>query len=116
MSKRDPKLTPGVVDNNLNAKVLCAGLFPSKLRRTATSTEKRSVYVAYGIPPIKRILYRLDDIVPLELGGVNTVGNLWPQSILDSFAKDKHENRIKKLVCSGQMTLLEAQKYFLDNW
>lgn len=116
MSGRDPKLTPGVIDPNLGTKVLCAGLYPSKHRRTATSAEKKSVYAAYGISKLKRILYRLDDIVPLELGGVNTVGNLWPQPILESFAKDRKENELRKLVCNGKMTLLEAQNYFLENW
>lgn len=115
-SKRDPKLTPGIIDPNLNSKVLCAGLYPSKFRRTATSAEKKAVYAAYGIPRLKRILYRLDDIVPLELGGVNAIGNLWPQPILESFAKDKKENELKKLVCNGKMTLAEAQNYFLENW
>lgn len=111
---RDPKLTPGAIDESLNVTVLCTT--STRSRRTATSAEKRAVYKAYGIPFYKRVLYRLDDLVPLELGGINTPANLWPQPYKESKAKDADENRYRKLVCTGQIDLKEAQQYFLKHW
>ena len=111
---RDPKLTPGVIDKTLTAAYLCS--HKTKLRRKATAKEKRSVYESYGIPKIKRVLYRLDDLIPLSLGGVNTIGNLWPQPLTQSLQKDRMENKLRKEVCAGNMSLQEAQQYFRDNY
>lgn len=111
---RNPALTPGVIDKTLTASYLCSS--KTSLRRRASTAEKRSVYESYNIPKLKRILYRLDDVVPLSLGGVNTIGNLWPQPLIESLQKDRMENKLRKQVCAGLLPLAEAQQYFLSNY
>jgi len=59
-------------------------------------------------------------LVPLELGGSNSVKNLWPQSYLTSpwnaRVKDRLEARLHALVCSGKLDLKTAQRAIASNW
>jgi hypothetical protein len=64
--------------------------------------------------------YEEDHLIPLEIGGNPTsVKNLWPEPYSINFGaheKDKLENFVHHLVCSGQMSLAFAQKLFSTNW
>jgi hypothetical protein len=55
-----------------------------------------------------------------ELGGSNSISNLWPQprggSQLGYPAKDRLENRLHHLVCSGAMALTTAQHAIATSW
>ena len=58
-------------------------------------------------------------LIPLELGGANSIQNLWPQFYLPkpgARQKDVVENRLHKSVCSGAMSLAEAQRRIATNW
>jgi hypothetical protein len=66
-----------------------------------------------------------DHLVPLEIGGaVNDPRNLWPEPNYqgvspDSYVlnpKDKLEDRLHDLVCSGEMPLGEAQRGIARDW
>ncbi len=58
--------------------------------------------------------------MPLELGGSNSIRNLWPEA--DSVAadgaasKDRLENQLHALVCTGQLSLPTAQQAVASNW
>jgi hypothetical protein len=55
--------------------------------------------------------YELDHIVPLELGGCPTCPtNLQLQPWPEAIRKDRDENRLHRAVCSGHMSLPEAQR------
>jgi hypothetical protein len=61
----------------------------------------------------------VDHLIPLELGGSNDIKNLWPQpdELRPGDAeKDQLENELHHLVCSGKMSLGEAQKCIASNW
>jgi hypothetical protein len=67
--------------------------------------------------------YEEDHVIPLEIGGNPTdPRNLWPEpydpSIPDGGAryKDQVENYLRKQVCSGNLTLAEAQKEIATDW
>ena len=64
--------------------------------------------------------YEEDHIVPLEVGGhPSDPRNLFPEprNIRNgAFVKDQLENRMHRLVCTGQLTLRKAQAVFLTNW
>lgn len=47
--------------------------------REVTTSRKNKVYDLYKIPKENRSEYTIDHLVPLFLGGSNTVENLWPQ-------------------------------------
>ena len=67
--------------------------------------------------------YEEDHLISLELGGSPTsTDNLWPEpyvaSIPDGGArnKDKVENYLHDQVCSGKITLQEAQHEIVSDW
>ena len=61
-------------------------------------------------------------LIPLELGGSPTSPlNLWPEPHRvvggwGSYRKDRLENRLNHLVCSGRLTLRAAQRAIAANW
>jgi hypothetical protein len=60
----------------------------------------------------------VDHLVSMEIGGNNAI-NLWPEPLLDAYgarAKDKVENQLHSLVCSGYYTLRDAQHFEAVNW
>src|SRR6516165_5877525 len=60
----------------------------TKQRRTL----KRQAYAEYGITQYKTGDYEVDRLIPLSLGGSNSIRNLWPQSTKtspwNSYVKD----------------------------
>jgi hypothetical protein len=63
--------------------------------------------------------YVLDHLIPLELGGDNTIENLWAEAASPKSGfheKDLVENYLHIQVCSGAMTLDEAQKIIATDW
>jgi hypothetical protein len=59
-------------------------------------------------------------LISLELGGSNSIKNLWPQSYRtkpwNARVKDRLENRLHELVCSGQLDLATAQRDIATDW
>jgi hypothetical protein len=58
--------------------------------------------------------YVVDHIVSLELGGTNDLSNLQVQTVEDGRSKDQVENLLHDRLCSGQITLQEAQREIRD--
>jgi hypothetical protein len=55
--------------------------------------------------------YQEDHLISLELGGAPTdPRNLWPEPYPRAAAVDKIENELNAKVCSGEMSLLDAQR------
>ena len=91
--------------------------------------EKRSVYERYNIPRPRNNrganqLCEIDHLVPLELGGADTIANLWPECSSGyagwegaSFReKDRFENYLHRQVCSGALSLADAQVEMATDW
>ena len=95
---------------------------PGYSAASATSARGRrpAIYTEYGIPPAHYgSRYEVDHIVSLELGGSNVAANLYPEAarVGPGFhVKDRLENRLHSLVCSGQMSLRHAQRGIAANW
>lgn len=115
----DPDCTPGAVEP-IDLKTLCSQRTTE--RREVTEATKRRVFAEYGIPypsPNKRKDWEIDHLVSLELAGSNDISNLWPEAAEPEPGfrqKDLVENRLHKLVCSGQMTLAKAQSIISTDW
>ena len=65
------------------------------------------------------VLYEIDHLISLEIGGADTVKNLWPQPYYQhpgAHEKDILENWLHKQVCSGKMDLTEAQAKIRTDW
>jgi hypothetical protein len=60
--------------------------------------------------------YKLNYLIPISLGGANTVKNMWPIPINEWFEKNKIENDIFYNVCNGKLSLKEAQILLAKDW
>jgi hypothetical protein len=55
--------------------------------------------------------YQEDHLISLELGGHPTdPRNLWPQPYPRAWEVDRSENELNDAVCSGDLSLAEAQR------
>lgn len=61
----------------------------------------------------------MDHLVSLELGGSNTIANLWPEAATPTpgfHEKDRVENYLHEQVCAEQVTLRRAEHEIATNW
>src|SRR5215831_5560952 len=109
-------LTPGVVNlavtqTTLRATV-CRHGWTKTVRPPTTYTNdlKRRQLSARGLrgPPSA---YQEDHLISLELGGHPTdPRNLWPEPYPRAAEVDRIENELNAKLCSGQLTLAQAQR------
>jgi hypothetical protein len=116
----DTRCSPGAISSNLTKQVICDPGFRTGPIRNVPESEKHAVEVAYGLAPkgYGRAL-EIDHIVSLELGGSNDIANLFPEKAAANpgyHVKDKLENKLHDLVCSGAITLRAAQRQIASNW
>ena len=114
----DPKLTPGDTFE-VRVQDLCVRGYTKKVRNVPAAM-KREVYRKCGITSHGSGDYEVDHLIPLELGGSNSIKNLWPESHRTSpwnaQVKDRLEGKLHELVCSGQLDLKTAQQAIASNW
>ncbi|HEY3284978.1 MAG TPA: hypothetical protein VGN26_22120, partial [Armatimonadota bacterium] len=114
----DPKLTPGDV-LPVTAADICVPGYSGKVRNVPESV-KQKAYALYGITSHGPREYEVDHLISLELGGSNSIRNLWPQSYKtqpwNATVKDGLENRLHKLVCEGKVDLGTAQREIATDW
>ena len=117
------KLTPGVVMKDLKTgvavgtKQICVSGY-SKTVRNVPSAVKAQVYKAYGLTNTPGH-YEVDHLISLELGGANDPKNLWPQTYSGTWnahVKDRLENTLHTMVCSGKVPLATAQHAISTDW
>ncbi len=114
----DLHVSPGAVFSVGESRICQSGYATSV--RDVPESEKRRVYAEYGIAPHTPGQYEIDHVIPLELGGDNSITNLWPElndhphGYLNS--KDILENRLHALVCAGRVALIGAQRAIATNW
>ncbi|GGJ86939.1 sunset domain-containing protein [Deinococcus aquiradiocola] len=114
----DPVRTPGDVLTS-DPRVVCVSGY-TKTVRNVPQALKEQVYRSYGITSRESGEYEIDHLISLELGGSNSVRNLWPESYktnpLNAHVKDTLENKLHALACSGKITLQQAQQAIASNW
>ena len=113
----DLRITPGAVFASVTAAQVCVSGY-SKSVRNVPKSEKDQVFAAYGITYHAPGAYEVDHLISLELGGSNDIRNLWPEPYQgpdNAHVKDVIENRLHSQVCSGAITLAEAQRQII-NW
>ena len=114
----DSACTPGAIFSNVTTTQICQSGYASSVRNVPTS-EKDQVYAEYGIASHTTGQYEVDHLVSLELGGSNDIANLWPEAASPTpgfHEKDKVENYLHDQVCSGAISLQQAQIEIATNW
>jgi len=112
----DPLRTPGV----LNPDVTQANIRSTVCRHGWTTTIRPPVSYTNALKAKQMRLYgetgslsdyQEDHLISLELGGNPTdPRNLWPEPYPRAAAVDQIENELNGEVCSGQLTLAQAQQ------
>ena len=114
----DSKMTPGAT-LPVTRDDICVPGYTQKVRNVPADV-KRQIYTEYGIPSHKPGEYEVDHLISLELGGSNSIKNLWPQSYLtqpwNAHVKDALENELHSEVCSGTLDLAAAQHEISTDW
>ena len=110
---RDPRVTQETI-----GQTICVSGYTKTVRNVPQSL-KDYIYSEYGIKNRAPGSYEIDHIISLQLGGSNSPKNLFPEAYdipNGAHAKDKIENKLKRLVCKGKMTLAEAQQIISTDW
>jgi len=116
-STPDRACSPGAYSSGLTRAVICADGFSTDTIRNVPESEKHAVEIEYGMAPASYgSTLEIDHIVPLELGGSNDGANLFPERAPGYHAKDRLENELHDLVCSGRMQLRAAQRGIAADW
>jgi len=114
----DRACTPGAVFPDATTDIICVPGYTRSVRNVPFS-EKDQAYAEYGISHHFPGEFEVDHLVPLELGGSNVIANLWPEPASPTpgfHEKDQVENYLHDQVCSGTMSLKEAQREIATNW
>lgn len=127
----DPNCTPGAINPTVTVTVLRDPAFRTACIRQQVTTEheKSQTYDWYSIPhPANNTggsqSCERDHLVSLELGGADTLDNIWPQcgppgvSLAERYFKQKDavENYLAWRVRRGEMDLAQAQRGIATNW
>jgi hypothetical protein len=110
--------TPGAIISTATKEQICTPGYSKNVRDVPTS-EKNQVYAEYGITHHSAGEYEVDHLISLELGGSNDIANLWPQAAEPRpgfHEKDKVENYLHDQMCSGAISLQQAQIEISMNW
>ena len=116
----DRRCSPGAYYSKLTGSVVCSASFRTGSIRNVPQSEKYEVEEEYGMTPRSYgSTLEIDHIVSLELGGSNDIANLFPERASPApgyHVKDRLENSLHDLVCSGGMSLRSAQRQIATNW
>ena len=108
--------TPGVLNPDVRqatiGQTICVTGWTRTIRPPTSYTSELKVQQLreYGLsgPPAR---YQEDHLISLELGGHPTDRrNLWPEPRPHAEEVDKIENELNRKVCSGELSLAEAQR------
>ena len=123
----DPKITPGAINPEVTQenidRTICVSGWTKTIRPSVSYTNKlkKQQMAAMGLTGAPN-LYEEDHLISLELGGNPTdPKNLWPEAWGDmnswgAHKKDVIETRLKRMVCTGKITLAEAQHAIATDW
>lgn len=104
----DRKLTPGRVAER------------DKDRAGVTLAMEQKVFARYRLPWSRRNEFKIDHLIPVELGGADTIDNLWPQSVrAKPYGADRKELLTEVLLTrirAGQVTVAQAQEQISQDW
>jgi hypothetical protein len=118
----DSKVTPGKYFSNVTKDKICKPGYATSVRDVPYK-DRIQAYLNYHMRPNTYYCTpdpcELDHLIPLELGGDNSLENLWPEPVNphpNAMEKDALENELHKEVCNGKINLFDAQNCIATNW
>lgn len=127
----DKTCTPGATNPTLTLSVLQHKGFKTKCERdkATSASRKAATYVWYGITKPsnntgQRMVCELDHLISIEIGGADTIDNIWPQCgpsrvvLKNRYFKQKDlvEDYLADQVRAGNMDLKDVQKGIAADW
>jgi len=113
----DSRFTPGAA-LLVDQRQLCSQ--PNVKNKAVPVDLQRKVLEEYGIAGAEPRAYEIDYLITPALGGADDIRNLWPQShsatTWNAEVKDALEDRLRQMVCDGNLDLTEAQQEIAKNW
>jgi hypothetical protein len=109
-------LTPGA-HLRVGTAAICKTGYVARVRG-ASHRQRAAAFRRYRLKRFARG-YKVDHLVPVQIGGSNAVANLWPQRYAAPWgvrAKDRLDVKLRTLVCSGQLSLASARQQEAANW
>lgn len=114
----DHACSPGAIFPEATVEKICTPGYSSSVRNVSSSV-KNQVYAEYGIASHSPGQYEVDHLISLELGGSNSIANLWPEPAEPRpgfHEKDQVENYLHDQVCKGAIPLAVAQARIANDW
>ncbi len=121
----DPLCTPGAANPAVTqatiSQTICVSGYTTTIRPPSSYTTDLKIQQMrqYGFTGTTAD-YEEDHLIPLEVGGdPRDPRNLWPQPYSAPYSarqKDTVENYLHDQVCSGRLSLAEAQRQAAQNW
>src|ERR1700742_1018086 len=117
----DPKCTPGAYNPTVTASVFGSRKFTTKCVRDCLTdgAQKRTTYKNYGVK--QNPSCELDHLVPLEMGGADSLDNIWPQCGQAPYGKnfkeikDQVESYLAIKILQG-MDIQRAREGIASDW
>jgi len=111
----------GVTQANIRRTICSPGWLAAARPPASFITEAKSrLMKESGLPAADAPKVEVDFLVPLGLGGhPRKAENLWLQPVEGNWGvrtKDRLENKLRHMVCSGEISLLEARDAMRTDW
>jgi hypothetical protein len=111
--RTDPRVTQADIGSTICRRGYTRTVRPPE---SVTEPEKLASMRAYGDRGSPHD-YEYDHLISLELGGApNDAHNLWPEPGGTPNPKDRLENRLRRDVCRGRLSLRAAQRQIAGDW
>jgi hypothetical protein len=111
-------LTPGQTVP-ISKQHVCFSDSLAPARVPAPALRKR-VFQEYGMANAQEQDFEVDFLITPELGGAETVKNLWPEpyynTVWNAHVKDQLEVHLRDMVCGGKLDLGTAQRDLSSDW
>jgi hypothetical protein len=115
-----PNLTPGAVRTMNAAEVCGASIEEHQKVLVIPASVREEVFREYGMSASRPQNFEVDFLITPELGGSNDIRNLWPEPyrapVWNAHVKDQLEDKLRDMVCSGEIDLATAQHDIAADW